>query len=70
MMAKNSAPKKSSPRKAKPAAAAAPPPAPATWQRRLGQEMTALLLLGLAGFLLAGPGELLPAATPRGSWRP
>ena len=43
-MAKNRALKKSSPKKAKPAA---PPP---TWPRRLGQEMTALLLLGLAGF--------------------
>ena len=52
-MAKNSASKKSSPRKAKPAAAP-PPAAPATWQRRLGQEMTALLLLGLAGFFWLG----------------
>ncbi len=60
-MAKNSAPKKSSPKKAKPktASAAAPepsPPAP-TWPRRLGQEMTALLLLGLAGFLFLAFGS-------------
>jgi len=56
-MAKNRAPKKSSPKKAKPAATAAPPPTPATWQRRLGQEMTALLLLGLAGFLMLALGS-------------
>src|SRR5512147_1722883 len=51
-MAKNSATKKNSPRKAKPSAATPPAPAPTplTWQHRLGQEMTALLLLGLAGF--------------------
>jgi len=51
-MAKNSkpAPKKNNSRKAK---APGPPPEPAappTWPRRLGQEMAALLLLGLAGF--------------------
>jgi hypothetical protein len=55
-MAKNNAQKKSSPRKPKPAAAAAPPPAP-TWQHRLGQEMTALLLLGLAGFFFLALGS-------------
>ncbi|MFI5354945.1 MAG: DNA translocase FtsK [Desulfobaccales bacterium] len=56
-MAKNNAPKKSSPRKPKPAAAAPPPPAPPTWQHRLGQEMTALLLLGLAGFCFLALGS-------------
>ncbi|MCX5894011.1 MAG: DNA translocase FtsK 4TM domain-containing protein, partial [Deltaproteobacteria bacterium] len=57
-MAKHNAPKKSSPRKPKPAAAAAPsPPTAPTWQRRLGQEMTALLLLGLAGFFLLALGS-------------
>ena len=59
-MAKNNAPKKSSPRKPKPAqrspAAAAPAPSP-TWQHRLGQEMTALLLLGLAGFFFLALGS-------------
>jgi len=55
-MAKNSASKKSSPKKAKPAAAA-PPPAPATWRGRLGQEMTAILLLGLAGFFWLALGS-------------
>jgi S-DNA-T family DNA segregation ATPase FtsK/SpoIIIE len=57
-MAKNSAPKKSSPKKSKPAAAfpPVPPPAP-TWPRRLGQEMTAILLLGLAGFLVLALGS-------------
>ncbi len=55
-MAKNNAPKKSSPRKPKPAAAAAPPMLP-TWQHRLGQEMTALLLLGLAGFCFLALGS-------------
>ena len=56
-MAKNSAPKKSSPRKAKPAAAPPPAAAPVAWPRRLGQEMTAILLLGLAGFLLLALGS-------------
>ena len=56
-MAKNSAPKKSSPKKTKPAAASPPVPPPATWPRRLGQEMTAILLLGLAGFLLLALGS-------------
>jgi S-DNA-T family DNA segregation ATPase FtsK/SpoIIIE len=49
-MAKNRARKKSSPKKAKPAAAPPPAAVPPIWPRRLGQEMTALLLLGLAGF--------------------
>jgi DNA segregation ATPase FtsK/SpoIIIE, S-DNA-T family len=58
MAPKNPPPKKTAPRKPRPngkAKATAAPVAPAeavTWQRRLGQEMTALLLLGLAGFLL------------------
>ena len=56
-MAKNNAPKKSSPRKLKPAAAAPPPPMLPTWQHRLGQEMTALLLLGLAGFCFLALGS-------------
>ncbi len=56
-MATKSAPKKSNSRKVKgkaKAAAQAPAPAAAatTWQRRLGQEVAALLLLGLALFLL------------------
>ena len=55
-MAKNRAPKKGSIRKVKPAAAPPPPP-PATWHRRLGQEMTAILLLGLAGFLMLALGS-------------
>lgn len=51
-MAKNpkAGPKKNNSRKAK---APVPPPEPAAlppWTRRLGQEMAALLLLGLAGF--------------------
>ena len=57
-MAKNGATKKSTPKKTKPTAAATPPPPPpATWQRRLGQEMTALLLLGLAGFFFLALGS-------------
>ena len=56
-MAKNDAPKKSSPRKPKPAAAAPPPPTLPTWRGRLGQEMTALLLLGLAGFFFLALGS-------------
>lgn len=54
-MAKNGVTKKTSPKKPKPVGAATPPPpapAPLTWQHRLGQEMTAILLLGLAGFFL------------------
>jgi DNA segregation ATPase FtsK/SpoIIIE, S-DNA-T family len=49
-MAKRSAPKESGPRKSR--MAAAPPSRTKAWPRRLGQEMTALLLLGLAGFFL------------------
>jgi S-DNA-T family DNA segregation ATPase FtsK/SpoIIIE len=45
-MAKSGAPKKGNPRKGKAPAA----PAPSAWPRRLGQEMAALLLLGLALF--------------------
>jgi S-DNA-T family DNA segregation ATPase FtsK/SpoIIIE len=51
-MAKSETPKKKS-NSRKPKAAAAPKAAPApevSWTRRLGQEMAALLLLGLAGF--------------------
>ena len=69
-MAKNRAPKKGSIRKVKPAKpAAAPPPPPASWHRRLGQEMTAILLLGLAGFLLLALGSY-SLQDPRGCWRP
>jgi S-DNA-T family DNA segregation ATPase FtsK/SpoIIIE len=53
--------KKGNTRKAKaavPKRAAAPE---ATWQRRLGQEMAALLLLGLAGFFLLALGSHSPA---------
>ncbi|MCK9376895.1 MAG: DNA translocase FtsK 4TM domain-containing protein [Syntrophobacterales bacterium] len=48
----------------KPKAAAAPKPVDppeVTWQRRLGQEMAALLLLGLAGFFLLALGSHSPA---------
>jgi S-DNA-T family DNA segregation ATPase FtsK/SpoIIIE len=51
-MGKNPTPTKTNPRKrqaAPPAGAPAGPP-PLPWPRRLGQEMAALLLLGLAGF--------------------
>ena len=50
-MANKGAPKKGNSRKGK--AAPGPPsdPAPTTWPRRLGQEMAALLLLGLALFI-------------------
>ena len=53
-MAKSETPKKKTTTR-KPKAAPAPKPEPAaeaTWQGRLGQEMAALLLLGLAGFCL------------------
>ena len=59
-MAKNGAPKKTNTRKAKGPAAftpQAPPAPPVSWPRRLGQEMTALLLVGLAGFLLLALGS-------------
>ncbi len=55
-MAKKSAPKESGPRKARPAAAA-PPARSQAWPRRLSQEMTAMLLLGLAGFFLLALGS-------------
>ncbi|MGA9823033.1 MAG: DNA translocase FtsK 4TM domain-containing protein [Desulfobaccales bacterium] len=54
-MAKKSPAKQSGSRKAKAAtrpAAAAPASRTQSWPRRLGQEMTALLLLGLAGLLM------------------
>jgi len=54
MATKNESPKKK-PAARKPKAAPAPKPESApkgTWQGRLGQEMAALLLLGLAGFFL------------------
>ncbi|MGP8050423.1 MAG: DNA translocase FtsK 4TM domain-containing protein [Desulfobaccales bacterium] len=54
-MAKNRTPKKANTRKSKPAEVA--PVKPAAWPRRLGQEMTALLLLGLAGFFLLALGS-------------
>jgi len=54
-MAKRSAPKESGPRKSR--IAAAPPSRTKAWPRRLGQEMTALLLLGLAGFFLLALGS-------------
>ena len=54
-MAKRSAPKESGPRKSR--MAAAPPSRTKAWPRRLGQEMTALLLLGLAGFFLLALGS-------------
>ncbi len=54
-MAKRSAPKESGPRKSR--MAAAPPSRSQAWPRRLGQEMTAMLLLGLAGFFLLALGS-------------
>jgi len=54
-MANKGAPKKGNSRQGKAAKAAPgprPDPAPPAWPRRLGQEMAALLLLGLAGFSL------------------
>ena len=54
MATKSETPKKK-PATRKPKAAPAPKPEAApevTWQGRLGQEMAALLLLGLAGFFL------------------
>ncbi len=54
-MAKNGAPKKGNSRKGKvvkPAPGGSAAAAPSTWPRRLGQEMAAILLLGLAGFFL------------------
>ncbi len=50
-MAKDGATKKkNNSRKLKVPPPRSPGPGPHTWQRRLGQEMTAVLLLGLAGF--------------------
>ena len=68
-MAKSETPKKKTATR-KPKAAPAPKPAAApevSWQRRLGQEMAALLLLGLAGFFLLALLSHTPA-DPRGSW--
>jgi len=48
-MGKKAAPAKANSRKLK--VNPAPEAPPVSWQRRLGQEMTALLLLGLAGFV-------------------
>jgi DNA segregation ATPase FtsK/SpoIIIE, S-DNA-T family len=57
-------PKKNNAKKSKAAkAAAVPKPEPVaapTWQGRLGQEMTALLLLGLSGFCLLALGSHAP----------
>ena len=61
-MAKSETPKKK-PATRKPKAAPAPKPEAApevTWQGRLGQEMAALLLLGLAGFFLLALWSLHP----------
>ena len=62
-MAKTETPKKKTVTR-KPKAAPAPKPEPGpevTWQGRLGQEMAALLLLGLAGFCPVGPLDLHPS---------
>ena len=62
-MAKSETPKKK-PANRKPKAAPAPKPAAApegSWPQRLGQEMAALLLLGLAGFFLLALGSHSPA---------
>ncbi len=48
--------------------AAAPPPRPPTWQRRLGQEVAALLLLGLALYLLLALASY-SLADPQGLWK-
>ncbi len=63
MATKSETPKKKvKARKPKAAPKTAPEPAPElTWQRRLGQEMAALLLLGLAGFFLLALGSHSPA---------
>ncbi|MFA5112467.1 MAG: DNA translocase FtsK 4TM domain-containing protein, partial [Desulfobaccales bacterium] len=63
MATKSETPKKKvNARKPKAAPRTAPEPAPeVTWQRRLGQEMAALLLLGLAGFFLLALGSHAPA---------
>ncbi len=63
MATKSETPKKKTNTR-KPKAAAAPKPVnppEVTWQRRLGQEMAALLLLGLAGFFLLALGSHSPA---------
>jgi S-DNA-T family DNA segregation ATPase FtsK/SpoIIIE len=62
-MPKTETPKKK-PAARKPKAAPAPKPEPApevSWPQRLGQEMAALLLLGLAGFFLLALGSHSPA---------
>ena len=62
-MAKTETPKKK-PATRKPKAAPTPKPASAsegTWQGRLGQEMAALLLLGLAGFFFLALWSHAPA---------
>jgi len=58
-MARSETPKKkNSKRKPKAAPAVKPPAGPeVSWPRRLGQEMAALLLLGLAGFFLLALGS-------------
>jgi DNA segregation ATPase FtsK/SpoIIIE, S-DNA-T family len=53
---------------AKKPAAAPPPPRPTTWQRRLGQEVAALLLLGLALYLLLALVSY-SLADPQGLWK-
>jgi S-DNA-T family DNA segregation ATPase FtsK/SpoIIIE len=66
-MAKNGTLKtpKKKPNSRKPKGAPAPqvaaPPEEVSWQRRLGQEMAALMLLGLAGFFLLALGSHAPA---------
>jgi S-DNA-T family DNA segregation ATPase FtsK/SpoIIIE len=65
-MAKNETPKKKVNAR-KPKAAPKPNPVAApevTWQRRLGQEMAALLLLGLAGFFLLALWSYTPVDFP------
>jgi S-DNA-T family DNA segregation ATPase FtsK/SpoIIIE len=69
-MAKSETPKKKTAAR-KPKAAPAPKPAPkpdpaseGAWTRRLGQEMAALLLLGLAGFFLLALWSYTPADFP------
>ncbi len=65
-MAKTETPKKKTTTR-KPKAAPAPKPEAApevTWQGRLGQEMAALLLLGLAGFFLLALWSYTPVDSP------
>ena len=66
MATKSDTPKKKTTTR-KPKAAPAPKPEPApevTWQGRLGQEMAALLLLGLAGFFLLALWSYTPVDFP------